>query len=94
MLYSGSELRLGIAYLNKNNNEGVVPEKVELLNYNNDFYLDYQGDGFMILRLNSNDPSQLKKSNGTYTVKFAVTPEGAAINSKPVTVTYKVKIFR
>ncbi len=94
VLYSDSELLLGIAYLNKNNNEGVFPEKVELLNYNNDFYLDYQGDGFMILRLNSNEPSQIKKSNGTYTVKFAVTPEGAAINSKPVTVTYKVKIFR
>ena len=44
--------------------------------------------------LKDGQPSQIKKSGGTYTLKFAVTPKGAAVNYKPTIITCKVKIVR
>ncbi len=54
----------------------------------------YPGGTFVTLKLKDGQPSQIKKSSGTYALKFAVTPKGAAVNSKPTIVTCKVQIVK
>lgn len=64
--------------------------KVELINYTDDLiYEDY------VLRFRTDkEPTSIKKAQGTYTLKFAVTIEGAAIDKEPLIITKKVKIVR
>lgn len=72
------------------NNQYKSIQKVELINYTDD--LTY-ADGFLRFRTDK-EPTTIKKSQGTYTLKFAVTLEGAAVDKAPLIYTCKVKIVR
>ncbi|MBE5878852.1 MAG: hypothetical protein E7288_02600 [Lachnospiraceae bacterium] len=88
-------------YANKGNRMLVFPEaytngrwtdikNVELLNYTDD--LKYE-NGILSFRTDK-EPTTIKKSQGTYTLKFAVTLTDGAVDKKPYTFTCKVKIVR
>ena len=92
VLCADREHEFGIG--NLKNGEFVLPEKVELLNYTNELDFEYDSEsGLAGLSYSPRENKQIKKSGGTYTLKFAVTPKGAATNSKPIIMTYKVKII-
>lgn len=95
IFYGEQGIRLGIYGSNKDMTVDY-PEKVELINYTDDLYLNYNpAVNYGDLGIEkSNQPSQIKKAKGTYTLKFAVTPKGAAVNEKPIIVSYKVTIIR
>ena len=95
ILYGNRTIYIGFTSNNSKTGEMVEIEQIELLNYTEDLSVEYYpGKTFVTLKLKDGQPSQIKKSSGTYTLKFAVTPKGAAVNSKPTIVTYKVKIVR
>ncbi len=88
-------------YANKGNQMIIFPEaytngkwtdikNVELLNYTDD--LKYE-NGILSFRTDK-EPTTIKKSQGTYTLKFAVTLTDGAVDKKPYTFTCKVKIVR
>lgn len=88
-------------YANKGNQMVIFPEaytngrwtdikNVELLNYTDD--LKYE-NGILSFRTDK-EPTTIKKSQGTYTLKFAVTLTDGAVDKKPYTFTCKVKIVR
>ncbi len=84
----GNEMHLLLqAYTN---GKGVGVENVELLNYTDD--LKYE-NGILSFRTDK-EPTTIKKSQGTYTLKFAVTFADGAVDKKPLTFTCKVKIVR
>ncbi len=95
ILYGNRTIDIGFTSNHSKTGKMVEIEKIELLNYTEDLSVDYYPGGtFVTLKLKDGQPSQIKKSSGTYTLKFAVTPAGAAVNSKPTIITCKVKIVR
>lgn len=72
------------------NGKWIAVKNVELLNYTDD--LKYE-NGILSFRTDK-EPTTIKKSQGTYTLKFAVTLADGAVDKKPLTFTCKVKIVR
>ena len=92
LIYRDSVLSLRFETFDK---EGYClhAREVKLLNYTNDIKEYWPDSNELMLDFNS-VPVGIKKSSGIYTLKFAVTPQNAALDSKPMTLTYKVKIIR
>lgn len=95
ILYGNGVIDIGFTSNNSKTGEMVEIEQIELLNYTEDLSVKYYPGGTIVtLKLKDGQPSQIKKSSGTYTLKFAVTPKGAAVNQKPTIVTCKVQIVK
>lgn len=95
ILYGNGVIDIGFTSNNSQTGEMVEIEQIELLNYTEDLSVKYHPGGTVVtLKLKDGQSSQIKKSGGTYTLKFAVTPKGAAVNQKPTIVTCKVQIVK
>lgn len=76
--------------------ENIVIENISLLNYTDDFEIDFWSNEFnsttIYLRTSGDGFSQINKTGKSWTLKFAVTYANKAANEKPVTVSYKVTV--